>query len=1382
MAQGMIEMVLGPRQIEPLNFSETLIIGRDPAACHIALEDHRISAVHCRIELQRGVFTLVDLGSANNTFLNGEKVSRQALKSGDLIKLGNFVLLFNQMEGTAPKLPGPAPVEDATPVNRTIAGPRRPTGGTGKVAEAEAAAAAPVAPGKSFGRFEVKGEIGRGGMGVIYKVVDAKSKTNREYALKALPGGSFAGREVVERFMDEARALSRIKQDGVVRIYKIDEEGGTPYYVMDFIDGVTLEKKIETGMTFTPDEALIAVRQIAEIIGGVHQTGLIHRDLTPNNVIYERGSNKTWIVDFGLAKDLMVRERLTRTGELVGTPHYVSPEQAEGDLKAVDRRTDIYAMGAILYRMLTGRVPFDGESVPQIVMKVLLEDVKPPRQIHKEIPLKVEAICLCALAKDKEQRYASAEALIADIDRYFRGEPIEARQLTLATQVSKAAWKVRLALALLAVLVAFVLTITGGYASRIHAIRSFKQEKLALFLQGGEKLVAVCAAPESTTIQGERAAWNEWQARFNAACEAVGEHGVSDRWQFSQSLAPATDSIARLKRLRDATALFLAATDLDPGNTRAEEGLRRVGALIQASGEAELKAANDFLARERTEGAIFHAQRALDHAPQLSEPVVRAAREMVTNARRSTQISAPDAQGAPQSLPVRIFPAAAPELGAGDAPVSTPVATRKAGPLIFCVGPAGDTFWFALELDKSITSLEVHYRPRPASLPSAYRLMGLEKRGEARWAVVQAGYLVPHPISQETLTLVGERTGKALDLGTDPRSPGLVAPGDALGLCEAMGVALPTRADLEQWLRFARPAAPPARVLALDGGAVAAFDVVPGHSAGGRLGDATLAAPAKPGPGAILPVVAAARVDAQVVLQTDLDAQRGAFRQARADMVETYESAITRVVDALAAGDPAKARAQVDALLAGLGAAAPFKVLEKTRAEMQGLARLLLSGLAGEDAPLQRWLGALAAGDQAAILELSSDVSAHLERLQQLFVNHEGRWYPSKQKAQEAGALYFDESSGRWLTPKLAVAQGFVFAGGTWQRATAAAELGLGTLVERDGQPLWIDRASALAEGYAYWQAQKQWRTLAELWSATPTVTALPGEAKAARLAADDSVVLLGVVKEGTGEAYFLTRHATPGAEPLWKVKLKTTARSTPRDVLCAQGTIAVRYPEEVRIYGTEKGDALKRIEKLATGETIALAPTGKELAIGRGNGTVDFYDLGSELIRTWSSGRVKPIKTIAYAPDGIGVVVGYKSGEVVRIVNRDLAGTAYEPKLGGEINGLVQLSPTLDKEVRIAALGDATEIWFHRRGEEVKPTGHSGRPIALSALRGNRYMLSTGRDSKLLVWAVDPPAIVAKISSPEVKIAQDWAEMSSTGDWILSIGTDYVVRVWSPP
>jgi serine/threonine-protein kinase len=266
------------------------------------------------------------------------------------------------------------------------------------------------------GRFEVQEEIGTGGMGTVYKVIDRK--INEEMALKILKPEIAPKTEVIERFKNELKLARRISHKNVCRLYDLHEEAETLFITMEYVSGEDLDGLIRRRGRLSVDKAAGLARQIVEGLAQAHKLGVIHRDLKPRNIMIDPLENVR-IMDFGIARHLGGPE-LTAAGMAVGTPHYMSPEQASGE--SVDQRTDIYALGAILFEMVTGRLPFEGESSLAVALKHKTELPRHPRELNAEVPEDLDRLIIKCLAKKKEDRYQNAEELLPELLRITEGE------------------------------------------------------------------------------------------------------------------------------------------------------------------------------------------------------------------------------------------------------------------------------------------------------------------------------------------------------------------------------------------------------------------------------------------------------------------------------------------------------------------------------------------------------------------------------------------------------------------------------------------------------------------------------------------------------------------------------------------------------------------------------------------------------------------------------------------------------------------------------------------------------------------------------------------------------------------------------------------------
>jgi WD40 repeat protein/serine/threonine protein kinase len=326
--------------------------------------------------------------------------------------------------------------------------------------------------------YEILGELGRGGMGVVYRA--RQVALDRLVALKMILAGSLAGREDLDRFRLEAEAAARLQHPNLVQIYEIGEQEGRPFFSLEFMAGGSLEDKLQ-GKPLPARQAAELIETLARAMHYAHQRGIIHRDLKPGNVLLTADGTPK-ITDFGLAKRLD-REGggHTQTGDILGTPAYMAPEQASGRIREVGPATDIYALGTILYEMLTARPQFLSESVMEVLEQVRQQDPVPPSRLQPRVPRDLETICLKCLEKEPRKRYASGEALADDLRRFLNREPILARPTPAWERGLKWARRRPAVAALLAVSAVAGLTILGGslwYNARLSAsIEATEQQK-----------------------------------------------------------------------------------------------------------------------------------------------------------------------------------------------------------------------------------------------------------------------------------------------------------------------------------------------------------------------------------------------------------------------------------------------------------------------------------------------------------------------------------------------------------------------------------------------------------------------------------------------------------------------------------------------------------------------------------------------------------------------------------------------------------------------------------------------------------------------------------------------------------------------------------------
>lgn len=319
-------------------------------------------------------------------------------------------------------------------------------------------------------RYTLLEPLGAGGMAEVVKAWD--NQLQRHVALKFL---HIQHPLLTERLLQEARLQARVEHPGVCRVYDAGALDGRPYIAFQLVEGPTLDRAAEA---MNLEEKVLVMRAVAQAVHAAHRTGLIHRDIKPSNILLEKDETgwRPFVTDFGLARE-MAAPSLSVAGSITGTPDTMAPEQARGDVKAVDRRTDVYALGATLYHLLCGRPPFTGDTAMDVLVKVLADEPPPLRSLCPAIPRDLETIVLRCLEKDPGRRYESARALAEDLGRFLDGEPIEARPAGLLYRLGKKVRRNRALAAVIAVAL-LALAVVGGLGAR-SAWKARSQARLA---------------------------------------------------------------------------------------------------------------------------------------------------------------------------------------------------------------------------------------------------------------------------------------------------------------------------------------------------------------------------------------------------------------------------------------------------------------------------------------------------------------------------------------------------------------------------------------------------------------------------------------------------------------------------------------------------------------------------------------------------------------------------------------------------------------------------------------------------------------------------------------------------------------------------------------
>ncbi|PWT79366.1 MAG: hypothetical protein C5B58_13630 [Acidobacteria bacterium] len=277
-----------------------------------------------------------------------------------------------------------------------------------------------------FGNFELLEEIARGGMGIVYRA--RQLKPERVVALKMILAGQLASQADISRFYAEAQVAAALDHPSIVPIFEVGECEGQHYFTMALIEGESLAQRLMGG-PLAAREAAAIVRDATLAVEFAHQHGVIHRDLKPANILFD-GSGRVRVTDFGLAKQQTEQASLTNTGQILGTPCFMSPEQVKGDPGHIGRASDVYSLGATLYALVTGRPPFQAASTLDTLKQVVEQNPVSPRQLNATIPLDIETIALKCLEKPADRRYTIAQELAEELDRFLNGKPIQARPVS----------------------------------------------------------------------------------------------------------------------------------------------------------------------------------------------------------------------------------------------------------------------------------------------------------------------------------------------------------------------------------------------------------------------------------------------------------------------------------------------------------------------------------------------------------------------------------------------------------------------------------------------------------------------------------------------------------------------------------------------------------------------------------------------------------------------------------------------------------------------------------------------------------------------------------------------------------------------------------------
>jgi WD40 repeat protein/tRNA A-37 threonylcarbamoyl transferase component Bud32 len=404
--------------------------------------------------------------------------------------------------------------------------------------------------GQKLGRFELLDAVGQGAFGTVYKARDPE--LDRVVALKVPRAGHLSGQAELDRFLREARSAAQLRHPSIVSVHEVGLADGVPYLVSEFVQGMTLADLLSARHP-SFREAAELVAAVAEALHYAHERGVVHRDVKPANVMIG-GDGRPSVMDFGLARRDAGEITMTVEGQVLGTPAYMSPEQAAGEAHKVDGRSDVYSLGVILYQMLTGELPFRGTK-QMLLHQVLHDEPKPPRGLNDRIPRDLETVCLKAMAREKGRRYATADALADDLRRFLKGEPVRARP---AGRLERAARWVRrrpAAAALLAVSALAALALVG----------------LAVGLAYNARLGEAYRSETAARAEAERA-FAAAEAARKAEAEQRQAADVARKAE-ERERKKAEDALALADRLGYLNSVFLADLALRENNVALAQGL-----------------------------------------------------------------------------------------------------------------------------------------------------------------------------------------------------------------------------------------------------------------------------------------------------------------------------------------------------------------------------------------------------------------------------------------------------------------------------------------------------------------------------------------------------------------------------------------------------------------------------------------------------------------------------------------------------------------------------------------------------------------------------------------------------------------------------------------
>jgi tetratricopeptide (TPR) repeat protein len=440
-----------------------------------------------------------------------------------------------------------------------------------------------------FGPYRIEGEIGRGAMGIVYRAHHVELQ--REVALKVLSDASSPAH--VERFRREALAVAKLRHPNIVAVHDAGRIDNVPFIAMELVDGKTLAALVEE-KALDLRERVAVLAKVADAVHHAHQRGIVHRDLKPANILVDTAGEPR-VLDFGLAHLALATAPLTRSGAVMGTPVYMSPEQASGQVHEIGPATDVWSLGVMLYELLTGHPPFTAPELLELYAVIMTRDPMPPSRRSTQVPRELETVCLHALEKNPHQRYPSAAAFAADLNRWLRGEPVRVRPpSTLTVLRRKLARRRGLVAAAAGVLLAVAVT-AAVLSRRVRAAESRATEAHTALLENMRKLTdAYLDAALTRRRAGDVRGMLEYVPKAEQICR-----------ECAEKIPAISDPHTRLARVYRAAMRFdKALAELDRALSKDANDLAARydrGLLRTASYEAHVSTLRD--AWKRKEGA-----------------------------------------------------------------------------------------------------------------------------------------------------------------------------------------------------------------------------------------------------------------------------------------------------------------------------------------------------------------------------------------------------------------------------------------------------------------------------------------------------------------------------------------------------------------------------------------------------------------------------------------------------------------------------------------------------------------------------------------------------------------------------------------------------------